>query len=505
MGDLRGLWESRTEVLIAPIRERSRMDTDMTPSDEPVEGWALEQVKSLARFPNENPHPVLRVRDDAMVLFANKPSAPLLEDWGGSVDTVIPDPLGSELIAVIAAGKPHTLEKPCRDRVFTISVVPVPDVRYANLYCQDITEQQEAEQRVRDLARFPDENPNPVMRLSEEGAVLYANESAGLILRVWKTRVADLVPADVRGVLQEAFREDESGHVEVVSAAAVHRLEIAPVRGAGYANVYGSDISRLKESERSLIEARDQALAATHAKSGFLANMSHELRTPLNAIIGYSEMLIEETQESGLNEFVSDLERVHAAGTHLLSLINDVLDLSKIEAGRMGVHLEHVDVADLIDHVGATIRPLAAQRSNELGIRVADEVMEIETDVTKLRQVLLNLVSNACKFTEEGMITLSVDPDELEGDPALRIEVVDTGIGMTESEAERVYEAFTQAKASMAKDYGGTGLGLTITKKFRRDVGWNHWHREHTGGGEHVHRRPPDARGAVFRTGSGVV
>ena len=210
---------------------------------------------------------------------------------------------------------------------------------------------------------------------------------------------------------------------------------------------------------------------ADRHKTEFLANMCHELRTPLNAIIGYSEMLQEDAADLGAEQFTDDLKKINAAGKHLLALINDVLDLSKIEAGKMELYLETFDVAGLVRDIAAVIQPLVEKNANRLEVRCPDEIGPMRADLTKVRQALFNLLSNACKFTERGTITLAVTRETGGGQDSMVFAVSDTGIGMTPEQLARLFEAFTQADASTTRKYGGTGLGLAISRRFCRMMG----------------------------------
>ena len=209
---------------------------------------------------------------------------------------------------------------------------------------------------------------------------------------------------------------------------------------------------------------------ASQHKSQFLANMSHELRTPLNAIIGYSEILQEDAVDLGQDNLVTDLKKIESAGRHLLGLINDILDLSKIEAGKMDIYLEDVEIVPLLEEVRSIIVPMAEKNANVLEYRLADNLGSMRTDRTKLKQSLLNLFSNGSKFTENGRLTLNVKRFETDK-PMVSFAVSDTGIGMTEEQLGRLFQAFNQADASTTKKYGGTGLGLAITRNFCQLLG----------------------------------
>ena len=254
----------------------------------------------------------------------------------------------------------------------------------------------------------------------------------------------------------------------------------------------------LRGVNEQLASSQQRALAATEAKSQFLANMSHELRTPLNAIIGYSEMVQEELEDVGQVRFIPDLKRIHAAAKHQLSLINDILDLSKIEAGKMNLFVESFDIARLVQEVVTTIQPLVAKNNNHLVVECHEGLGTLRADQTKVRQVLFNLLSNATKFTEKGQIRLDVDRTEeaqpsgngqdhglIKGSPpsatggslaanhqsCVTFAVHDTGIGMTPEQLGRLFQPFSQAENSTTRKYGGTGLGLAISRKFCQMMG----------------------------------
>jgi signal transduction histidine kinase/CheY-like chemotaxis protein len=227
----------------------------------------------------------------------------------------------------------------------------------------------------------------------------------------------------------------------------------------------------LTKSEAELAIARDQALEASRAKSAFLASMSHELRTPMNAIIGYSEMLVEDAEDRGARSFIPDLEKILSASRHLLGLINSVLDLSKVEAGKMDLYLERFQVDSVVADVVSTIQPLVRKNGNTLEVHVDSNVGEMRADLTKVRQSLFNLLSNACKFTNQGRITLSVARQTEQGAESILFVVSDTGIGMTEAQLSRLFQPFSQADAATNRQFGGTGLGLAITRQFCQLMG----------------------------------
>ena len=280
--------------------------------------------------------------------------------------------------------------------------------------------------------------------------------------------------------LKQAFRAGRDCSIELVfyhkdgtpfwASLALSPVQTAFGRVTHFVGVM-TDVTERRRAEEELQRAKEAAEAASRSKSTFLANMSHELRTPLNAIIGYSEMLKEEAEDLGREDFAEDLGRIHVAGKHLLGLINDVLDLSKIEAGKMELFLETFDVAEMIRGVVDTIEPLAEKSGDTLSVECPEGLGAMHADLTKVRQSLLNLLSNAVKFTERGTITLRA-AREADGDREwITLAIGDSGIGMTPEQLGRLFQPFTQADASTTRKYGGTGLGLTITRRFCQMMG----------------------------------
>ncbi|AFZ09889.1 multi-sensor signal transduction histidine kinase [Oscillatoria nigro-viridis PCC 7112] len=276
------------------------------------------------------------------------------------------------------------------------------------------------------------------------------------------------VGIEFAGVWQHLKKDGTIIDVEITSYAMLFDSRNAEL-------VLAHDVTDRLKAEAELYKAKEAAEAASLAKSQFLANMSHELRTPLNAIIGYSEILQEEALDLGEENFVSDLERIHNSGQLLLSLINDILDLSKIEAGHAELELETFDVSEAVQDVARTVEPLFLRNTNRLNVECPHNIGELYSDQIKFTQILFNLLSNAAKFTHKGTITLSVERiknDENSWDSEeLIVKCTDTGIGITPEQLQKLFQPFTQADASTTRKYGGTGLGLAIAQKYSQMLG----------------------------------
>jgi PAS domain S-box-containing protein len=318
--------------------------------------------------------------------------------------------------------------------------------------------------------------PDPVFVSDLEGKILQANDAVSELLGF---RPAELIEQSLsRFISPEETREFTAALREVVARGVTRNARLNPRTASGETIPTTLNASALRSPEgwvigaigilrdmRELDKAREAAEIANRAKSQFLANMSHELRTPLNAIILYTELLRDEATDRGLADFLPDLKKIHGAAKHLLALINDVLDLSKIESGKLELMLETFDVPLMIRDVVTTIEPLAQKNADRLEVHCPNDIGTMRADLTKVRQSLFNLLSNACKFTEGGTVRLEVAREERDGS-WLIFRVTDTGIGMTPDHLGKLFKPFSQVDPSATRRFGGTGLGLAITRHF---------------------------------------
>jgi len=278
-----------------------------------------------------------------------------------------------------------------------------------------------------------------------------------------RTLLEDIVPTS------SVFNDFELEHDFPVIGRRVMLLNARKLRQGSHAELLVlamEDVTERRRAEGEVATAKEAAETANRTKSLFLANMSHELRTPLNAILGFSEMLQEEAVERDLQDFSADLQKISTAGKHLLGLINDILDLSKIEAGKMELHLEAFSISALIAEVATTIEMQVAKNGNKLQIVCPPGVGIMRADLSKVRQGLFNLVSNAAKFTHDGKIKIEAERQLMDGSEWIVFRVSDTGIGLSSEQIVRLFQSFTQADASTTRKFGGTGLGLALTRRF---------------------------------------
>jgi signal transduction histidine kinase/CheY-like chemotaxis protein len=300
-----------------------------------------------------------------------------------------------------------------------------------------------------------------VAGIEASGAAYHTSQAIVIAFGLGAIALALILGRTISWSLIGPIREIDTRLNEIASGDFTQRVTV------GNRDELGALAANVNRTSEQLGDLYRQLELASEHKSAFLASMSHELRTPLNAIIGYSEMLYETAQDEGQEEFLPDLAKIRDAGRHLLGLINDILDLSKIEAGKMDLYLEEVDLAGLVEEVRAIVEPLAAANANSLEIVCPTALGSLHTDRTKLKQSLLNLLSNAAKFTHRGRLALEIKPTV----GAISFIVSDTGIGMTAEQQGRLFQAFTQADVSTTRQYGGTGLGLAITKHFCEMLG----------------------------------
>lgn len=352
----------------------------------------------------------------------------------------------------------------------------------------------ESEQRFRALI---ENGTDLILVLDANGICHYASPSLGRILgyalnEIIGKSVFQLVHSDDVATLSQLFDhalqtprvhlpiaeyrvQHSDGSWSIFEAVLTNLLDHPAVKGVV---INSHDVTERKQSEAALKQAASEAEAANRAKSAFLANMSHELRTPLSVIIGYSDMLLEEALAVGDKDTARDLKQIRTAGAHLLTLINDILDISKLESGQMRLYLEPFSIASLIKEVVSTIQPIIDGNGNTLKVDLTNHLDIIYGDATKLRQALLNLLNNAAKFTQQGKIMLTVSAKEGETEAVgggqsrwIVFQVQDTGIGIAAEQLAHLFEAFTQADVSISRIHSGTGLGLAISRRLCEMMG----------------------------------
>jgi two-component system sensor histidine kinase/response regulator len=460
---------------------------------------AEEEIRSLARFPSENPHPLLRIDRSGLLLHANDASYGLLGGWQLGIGKPVPAVLRKAVSETLESRKSKTIETECDGRVLSFFVAPMEQAGYANLYGRDVTESKQVEVEVTRLATAVEQSGDSIVITDREGTIQYVNptfekrsgyskeEAIGKNPRILKsgkasaefyehlwgtiTRGLNWTGRFVNRKKDGTLYEEEAtispvrdGTGKIVNYVAVKRDITERIRAEEEIRQLNAGLEqRVAERTTDLREAKERAESSDRAKSAFLSIMAHEFRTPLNAIIGFSELLVDEKAGS-LNpqqrEFLND---VLTSGRHLLNLINDVLDLTKIAAGKIEFKPEPFPLSRAILEACAIVKEMASNKRIAIKIDAPSDGVLVTLDPLRFKQILYNLLSNAVKFTPEGgKVEVAVVIDERN---QIHLRVKDTGIGIKKEDLPRLFREFEQIDSGFARRQEGTGLGLALTKK----------------------------------------
>lgn len=335
---------------------------------------------------------------------------------------------------------------------------------------EEVTERKKAQEQMSILARFPDESPQPIIRIRKDGLLLYANEAAHFWLKHWGTLSGQKAPEYWVDLVERVLREDKNSKVETSFINRSFSVTLVPLSDAGYVNLYAEDITQQKVAKEALVQAKESAEAASVAKSDFLATMSHEIRTPMNGIIGMNNLLLDTKLDKEQRDYAST---VRNSGEALLSIINEILDFSKIEAGKLSIETMDFDLREAIEGTAEIMAERASFKGLELVCLVEENVSRfLKGDAGRIRQILTNLIGNAIKFTENGDVFVSVQCLEQSRNTCkFIVKVKDSGIGIDPKSQTKLFQPFSQADSSTTRKYGGTGLGLVICKRLVEMMG----------------------------------
>lgn len=355
----------------------------------------------------------------------------------------------------------------------------------------EISDREKAEEQARNLAIFPEENPNPVFRISNEGLILYANIASNYIFEKWETGVGKILPESFFRSISHAFDHQEPQEVQLQVSDQFYAFIISRVKGKDYANVYVQNITEKKKVEKELLRAKDEAEKANRAKSEFLAKMSHELRTPMNAVLGFSQILQMDPDNNLTKLQHEQLGHILTAGKHLLDLISEILDLAKVESGNISLNLEPVNIVTLIEEMKVILQPIADGHDIRLSIALDSSInLTAWADQLRLRQILFNLISNAIKYNrKDGSVTVSCKP--LNQD-RIQVDIIDTGLGISDEDRNKLFEPFERLGKEHT-DVDGTGIGLTLTKELIELMGGAIGLTSKQGEGSHFYVELPTA------------
>jgi PAS domain S-box-containing protein len=467
----------------------------LTPGSSDVEG-ELMRLRELASLPEENPNPVLRATPEGNALYANEAARATPDLFADTSCSGLALPLADAVRLTARSGQAQMIEFETRMGTLAFSLTPVSGASYINLYGSDITAHKRSEEQLSEsrqtLQVIIDTLPAVINAKDRHGRFFLANPAQAAFYGLSPKDMLDKTIDDIADAEYARITRERDEHVFSTGEALLN-FDDASTDARGNSMTWYStkvplfgvakrvkavltvsiDITERTRTEEALRHAKEEAEAATVAKSRFLANMSHELRTPLNAVIGITEMLHEDAETLGHAELVEPLDRIHNAGRHLLNLINDILDLAKIESDKIDLNLEEIDIQAALTDAIATAQPLAQENHNELLVKFGPSLGTMWADATRTRQIVLNLLSNACKFTTSGEVRVFATRERRTDGDQLKVIVADTGIGIAPDHLPKLFDEFHQADSSTTRRYGGTGLGLAISHRLVKLMGGN--------------------------------